>query len=129
VVDEIVRDSWVAVVVEVVVLDFDGVGWIGVSSAVAASSLAALDLVVALGAGVGVSGSAALVVVAALVSFGKPGTLSITDPPLTGVDTATPVVEVEVAPVPGSLSVILDVAVDAEYSGREWGAGRSVINW
>ena len=132
VVVEIVRDSWVAVVVvvvEVVLLDVDGVGWIGITSAVTASSFAALDRVVVLGAGVGVSGSAALVAVVAPVSFGKPGTLSITDPPLTGVDTAAFVEEVEAAPVPGSLSVILEVPVDAEYSGREWGAGRSDMSW
>ena len=72
-----------------------------------------------LGAGVGISGSAAFVVAAALASFGKPGTLSITDPPFTGADTVAFVVEVEAAPVPGSLSVILEVPVEAEYSGRE----------
>jgi hypothetical protein len=110
------RDGLVAVVVEIVVFDVDGVG---IGSAVATSSLAALDRVVVLGAGVCVSGSVALAVVAAPVSFDKPGTLSITDPPLTGVETAAFIVEVEAAPVPGSLSVILEVPVDAEYSGRE----------
>jgi hypothetical protein len=29
------------------------------------------------------------------------------------------IVEVEAAPAPGSLSVILEVPVDGEYSGRE----------
>ena len=70
-------------------------------------------------AGVGVSGSVILAVVVALVSFGNPGTLSITDPPLTGVEPAAFAVEVEAAPVPGSLRVILDVPADGEYSGRE----------
>jgi len=83
--------------------------------------------VIVLGAGVGVSSSAVFVVVTP-VSFDKPGTLSITDPPFTGVDTVAFVVEVEAAPVPGSLSVILEVPVEAEYSGREWGAGRSDIS-
>ena len=72
-----------------------------------------------LGAGVGVSGSAGLVVVAALGSFGSPGTLSITEPPFTGVDATAFVAEAEADPVPGSLSVILEVPVDGEYSGRE----------
>jgi len=62
---------------------------------------------------------------AALVSIGKPGTLRITDPPFTGVDTIAFIVEIEAAPVPGSLSVILEVPVEVEYSGREYGAGRS----
>jgi len=84
--------------------------------------------VVLLGAEVGVSGSAAFAVVVALASFGKPGTLSITNPPFTGVDTVAFVVEVEAAPVPGSLSVILEVPVEVEYSGREYGAGRSDIS-
>lgn len=92
-----------------------------------ASSFAALDRVVVLGTEVDVSGSAALLAVVALASFGKPGTLSITDPPLTGVDAAAFVVEA--APVPGSLNVILEVPVDVEYSGRECGAGRSDISW
>ena len=78
-----------------------------------------------LGVGVGVSGSAALVVAAVLESFGKPGTLSITDPPLTGVDAAGFVVKVETAPVPGSFRVILEVPVGIGYSAREYGAGRS----
>lgn len=88
----------------------------------AASSFAALDRVVVLGTGDGLSGSDPLVAFV-LGSFGKPGTLSITDPPFTGVDTATFAVEVEA--VPGSLSVILEVPVEGEYSGREWGVGRS----
>jgi hypothetical protein len=58
-------------------------------------------------------------VVDELESFGKPGTLSITDPPLTGVDTTAFVVDVEAVPVPGSLSVSLEVPVGGEYSGRE----------
>ena len=99
-----------------------------VGSAAAASSFVALDRVVVLGVEVGVSGSAAFVVVTALVSFGKPGTLSITDPPFTGVDTVAFAVEVEAAPVPESLSVILEVPVEAEYSGSEYGAGRSNIS-
>ena len=110
---EIVRDGCVAV------FDVDGVSRSGVGSAIVASSFAALDRVVALGAGVGVSGSAAFTVVVAPTSFGKPGTLSITDPPLTGVDTAALVAEVEVAPVPGSLRVILEAPADGEYSERE----------
>ena len=109
------REGRVAVVT-VVVFDVDGVGWIGVSSAAATSSFAALDLVFVLGAGAGVSGSTALV---ALESFSKPGTLSITDPPLTGVEVAAFVIEAETAPVPGSFSVILEVPVDTVYSGRE----------
>jgi len=100
-------------------------GRIGVGSAITTSSFAALDLVAVLGVGVGVSGSVALTVPA---SFGKPGTLSITDPPLTG-DPMAVVREAEAAPVPGSLNVILEVPVDAEYSGREWGAGRSDMSW
>ena len=110
------------------VFEADGAGWIGVGPAIAASSFAARDRVVVLGAGVGVSDSGTLLVVTALVSFGKPGTLSITDPPLTGVDTVAFVIELEAAPVPGSLSVILEVPVEVEYSGREWGAGRSDIS-
>ena len=74
---------------------------------------------VVLGTGVGVFGSVALDVVAVLAPPDKPGTLSITDPPLTGVDTVAFVVEVEAVPMPGSLSVILEVPVEAEYSGRE----------
>ena len=109
------RDGLVAVV-EITAFDVDGAG---IGSAAATSSLAALDRVVVLGVGVCVSGSVALTVVAAPVSFSKPGTLSITDPPLTGVETAAFIVEVEGAPVPGSLRVILEVPVDAEYSGRE----------
>lgn len=69
-----------------------------------------------LGTGDGVSGSDPLVAFA-LESFDKPGTLSITDPPFTGVDAAAFVVEVEA--VPGSLSVILEVPVEGEYSERE----------
>ena len=80
---------------------------------------------IVLGAGVGVLGSATLVVVVTLAFFGRLRTLSITDPPLTGVDAVAFVAEVEVAPVPGSLSVILKVPVDSEYSGRVWGAESS----
>ena len=105
------------------VFDVDGVGRVDVGSA---SSFAALDRVFVLVAGVGVSGSVALTVPA---SFGKPGTLSITDPPLTGVETVAFVMGVEAAPVPGSRNVILEVPVDGEYSGREWGAGRSDMSW
>jgi len=99
-----------------------------VGSAAAAPFFAALDRVLVLGAEVGLSGSAASVVTAALASFGKSGTLSITDPPFTGVDTVAFAVEVEAAPVPESLSVILEVPVEAEYSGSEYGAGRSNIS-
>lgn len=116
---ETVRGGWVTVVVvvaEVVVFNPDGVGWIGIGSAAAASSFAALDRVVVLGTGDGVSGSDALVAVV-LASFDKPGTLSITDPPFTGLDVAAFAVEVEA--VPGSLSVILEVPLEGEYSGRE----------
>lgn len=123
---EIVR---VGCIVVVVVFDVDGVGLIGVGSATVASSFAALDLVTVLGVEAGVSGSAALTVVVALESFGKPGTLSITDPPLTGIDVAAFVVEAEAAPAPGSLSVILEVPVDGGYSVREKGAGRSDMSW
>lgn len=122
---EIVR---VGCIVVVVVFDVDGVGLIGVGSATVTSSFAALDLVTVLGVEAGVSGSAALTVVA-LESFGKPGTLSITDPPLTGIDVAAFVVEAEAAPAPGSLSVILEVPVDGGYSVREKGAGRSDMSW
>jgi hypothetical protein len=111
-----VRDGCVAVAE---VFDVDGVGWMSIGSTVAVSSLAALDLVAEDGAGIVVFDSTALVVEAALESLGKPGTLSITDPPFTGEDTLTFVVEVEPAPVAGSLSVILDVPVEAEYSRRE----------
>ena len=109
-----------------IAFDVDGVGRVDVGSAVATSSFAALDRVFVLVAGVGVSDSAALTV---LTSFDKPGTLSITDPPLTGVDAVAFVVEVEAAPVPGSLNVILEVPVDTEYSGRKCGAGRSDMSW
>ena len=90
--------------------------WAGVGSAVTASSFVVLDRVVVLEAEVGVSGSAACAVVAAPVSFGNPGALSITEPPFTGVDIVAFVVEVEVAPV------------EAEYSGREYGAGKSDVS-
>ena len=73
---------------------------------------------VVLWTGVEVFGSVALEVVAVLL-FDKPGTLSITDPPLIGVETVAFVVEVEAAPIPGSLNVILEVPVEVEYSGRE----------
>ena len=124
---EIVRGGWVAPVVAVVkAVVFNVEGRIGVGWAVATSSFV-LDRVFVLGAGVGVSGSTALE--ATPVSFGKPGTLSITDPPLTGVDVAAFAVEVEAAPVPGSLSVILEDPDDIEYSGRVWGEGRSDMSW
>ena len=42
-------------------------------------------------------------------SFGNPSTLSTTDPPLREVDTATFAAEVEAAPAPGNLRVILEV--------------------
>ena len=65
---------------------------------------------VVLGVEVGVSDSAAFAHgVAVPVYFDKPVTPSIADPPFTGIDTVTFVVEVEVAPVPGSLGVILEV--------------------
>ena len=83
---------------------------------------------VVLGVEVGVSGSAAFAMVAALVSFGNPGTLRITDSPLTGVNTVPFVVGVEVAPVPGSLGVISEAPVEAGCSGREYGAGRSDVS-
>ena len=98
------------------VFDVDGLGRVDVGSAVATSSFAALDRVFVLVAEVGVSDSVVLTVPA---SFDKPGTLSITDPPFTGVDAVAFVIEVEAAPVPGSLNVILEVPVDTEYSGRE----------
>jgi len=82
-----------------------------------------------LGAEIGVSGSAASVMAVALVSPGKPETLGTTDPPpFTEVDTVTFVVEVEAAPVPESLGVILEVPIEAGYSGGEYGAGRSDIS-
>ena len=90
------------------------------------SCFAALDRVVVLREGAGVSGSLAFVVAAALESLGKPGTRSMTEPPFTGEDAVAFVVE---APVPGSLSVILDVPADDEYSGSECGAGRSDMSW
>lgn len=129
VVVKIVRGGCAVSVVEIVVFDVDGVDRLGVGSTVATSSFAALDRVVVPEAGVCVSASAPLAMVAVPASFDKPGTLSITDPPLTGVDTATFIVGVEEAPVPGSLSVILEVPGDAEYSGREWGGGRSDMSW
>ena len=73
---------------------------------------------VVLGTGVEVFGSVALDVVAVLV-LDRPGTLSITDPPLTGVETVAFVVEVEAVPIPGSLSVILEVPAEGEYSERK----------
>jgi len=66
---------------------------------------------------VGLSGLAALDVMAVLVSFGKPGIPTITDPPFTGVDAVAFVVGVEGASVPESLSVILEALVETEYSG------------
>jgi len=122
---EIVGGNWVATVVAIA-FDVDEAGRVDVGSAVATSSFAALDRVFVPAAGVGVSDSVALTVPA---SFDNPGTLSITDPPLTGLDAVAFVVEVEAAPVPGSLNVILEVPVGEEYSGREWGAGRSDVSW
>ena len=90
-----------------------------VGSTVTVSSFAALDREVVPGAEAEISDSTALVVVVVLESFGKPGTLSIIDPPFTGEDAVIFVDEVETAPVAGSLSVILEVPVDVEYSGRE----------
>jgi len=74
--------------------------------------------VVVLGTGVEVFVSVALDVVAVPV-LDRPGTLSITDPPLTGVETVAFVVEVEAVPIPGSLSVILEVPAEGEYSERK----------
>jgi len=48
--------------------------------------------------------------------------------PLTGVDTVASAIEVEAVPVLGNLSVISEAPVEAEYSGREYGAGRSDIS-
>jgi hypothetical protein len=78
-----IRGGYVAVVE---VFDVDGVGWISVGSTVTVSLLAALNLVAEDGAGTAVSGSTALVVEAALEPLGKPGTLSITDPPFADVN-------------------------------------------
>jgi len=61
------------------------------------------------------------------LSLGKLGTPTITNPPFTRVDIIAFVVGVEEAPVPGSLSVILEVPVETEYSESEYGAGRSDI--
>ena len=107
--DEIARAGWVTVVVAVDIVDRIGVG-----SAYSEQKS-------------GSRAQTAFVVMAALVSFGRPGTLSITDHPFAGVDTAALVVQVEASPVPGSLSVILEVPVEAEYSRSEYGAGRSGI--
>ena len=91
----------------------------GFGSTVTVSSFATLDRVVVPEAGGGISGSTAFVVAVVLESFGKPGTLSITDPPFTGEDAVAFVDEVERAPVAGSLRVILEVPAEGEYSGRE----------
>ena len=82
---------------------------------------------VGIGAEVGASGSAAFVVVNALAYLGKPGTLSITDHLFAGADIVALVVEVKAAPVPGSLSVILEPQIEAKYSGGGYGAGGSDI--
>ena len=99
----------------------DGVGRIDVGSAAAASSFAALDRVVVLGDR---SWSLGLGCTGVLWEAWNPEHY----PPPTRVDIIAFVVEVKAAPVPGSPSVILDVPVEAEYSGSECGAGRSDIN-
>jgi len=77
-----------------------------------------------IGAEVGVSGPAAIVVVAAPASFGKPETLSITDHLFTGIDIVASVVEAEAAPVPGSFGVILELLIEARLSGRAYTTAR-----